>query len=117
MSAGEQRHLRRPWWGRIAALCGVLSLGCQSYEAGVQTLCDAPRAAQLERAAPDVRFRLMADYIDGAVSNGRVETMFADMAVKAPADKLADVEAAMKEAGLTECLFADELRKLVATSP
>ncbi len=90
-----------------------LSLGCQSYTEGMQVLCDAPNEADLAQVAPDQRFRVMADYLDDAVSNERVETLFEALAVKAPADKLAAVEAAQKEAGVTQCGFADELREFV----
>ena len=93
-----------------------LSLGCQSYPEGVRIMCDAPNRAEMARVEPEYRLKVIAEYVEDAVSNGRAEALFEGLAVLSVTDKLAAVEAARKEAKLTQCGLSDELRNLAKES-
>ncbi len=90
-------------------LLTVPLVSCQSYEKGVEIICNAPNTcgAECENAAPDMRAVKLADYIDGQLSNGEARAMFDNLAAAAPADKKVILDDEAKKAGLANCPLAD----------
>lgn len=96
----------------LASFALVLLVGCQDYETGVQTLCNAPRdCVGCVEAAPDQRSRVMAEHITRSVRNGEVVEMFDAMA-NMPAEKRAPMlRKAAEKAGLSRCMLAEQFEQ------
>ncbi len=96
----------------LASFALVLLVGCQDYETGVQTLCNAPRdCVGCVDAAPDQRSRVMAEHITRSVRNGEVVEMFEAMA-NMPLDERAPLlRKAAEKAGLSRCILAEQFEQ------
>jgi len=92
----------------VSCIATVLLGGCQSYETGMLTLCDAPdHCTECADAPPDQKSELMAKYIEAAVRNEDVETVFHKLGGMPLRERIALLRAEAKKAGIAGCRLAD----------
>lgn len=96
----------------------LLFVGCQSYETGVEVICQAPRrCTECMKAPPDQQTRKLAQHIEKLLRNGEAKKLMDQMA-GAPADKKVKLlREAAERAQLTGCPFADHIESNAAAEP
>jgi hypothetical protein len=94
----------------------ALALGaCQSYEKGIEAICQGPNScAECANADPSMRMAMMAKSIEDNLSNGKATDLFGAMAAMSPAERVAKLAAEAKAAGLASCPMADYIRQEMA---
>ncbi len=100
-------------------LLGLLVfVGCQSFETGVEVICQAPkRCSECMEAPPDQQTRKLAQHIEGLLRNGEAKKLMNAMAGAPVESKVKLLREAAERAKLTSCPFADHLEASAATEP
>ncbi len=99
---------RIPWVVAVVSILGPFVGGCQSYEEGVEVICEGPNdCAECAQVAPELRWQVMAREIDKGLSNGEAEKLFDRCAELAPAERAALLRGEAEKAGLATCPMAD----------
>jgi hypothetical protein len=102
------------WWS-----LAVLSFGCgQSYEAGVEALCNAPVTCTtcVEADAADKAVRL-ADHVRSTVHNPEVLSMFESFSSLSPEEKVSALGHAAARARISGCAMQDLWRAVAPAQP
>ncbi len=97
-------------------LLGLLVfVGCQSYETGVEVICQAPkRCAECMEAPPDQQTRKLAQHIEKLLRNGEAKKLMDQMAGAPAEEKVKLLREAAERAQLTGCPFADHIEASAA---
>lgn len=92
-----------------------LLVGCQSYETGVEVICQAPkRCSSCDGAPEEQKIMLMAQHADGQLRNAEARKLLDSLGSLSNEDKVKALREAAERAELTECPFADHLESTVA---
>lgn len=99
---------RIPWVVAVVSILGPFVAGCQSYEEGVEVICEGPNdCSECAQVVPEMRGQVMARQIEKGLSNGEAKKLFDECAMLAPADRAAKLRAEAEKAGLATCPMAD----------
>ena len=101
------------------ALLGLLGqAGCQSFETGMLTLCDAPKNCEAcKGAAPEDRSRLLAEHIERHVRNSDAVGVATSIEHLSMRDRIEVLRENASNAGVAGCKLADEWEAELATLP
>lgn len=99
----------------VAISCALALAGCQSYEKGIEVICQGPNnCPECANLDPSMRMAFVAKNIDDGLSNGKATDLFASLAALSPAERGAVLDAEAKAAGLADCPLADSFRAAAA---
>jgi len=105
--------MRKRAWALV--VLPLLLGACQSYEKGIEVICQAPNTCQeCANADPSMRMPMLAHAIEEGLSNGKATDLFAALAALTPEQRAATLAAEAKAAGLAGCPLADEFRQAAA---
>ncbi len=106
---------------RVSALLAVFGfslVGCQSYQTGMLTLCEAPKSCQAcQGAAPEDQSRLMAEHIERSVRNSEAAAVAKSMENLSARDRVTVLRKTAEEAGVAGCKLADIWEAELANIP
>jgi hypothetical protein len=89
----------------------ILAVGCQSYKAGLEVICNAP--AEVEKKPewqgldPASRMSFMAQMIDDNLSNGDARKVFEALAYADPGTKALMLQKEAQKEGIDSCPMAE----------
>lgn len=109
MLASLPRRLQRafPLAAATAIALGMLA-GCQSYETGIEVICQAPvRCVECREAPPELRSMKYAEHMERLVRNGKAQDFLGSVATMEPKARIEALRAEAKAANLSECPLAD----------
>lgn len=96
----------------LVAALGTTLVGCQSFEKGMEELCEAPsRCSTCANPDPAMRQMSIAEHIGKSVSNGEVKELLKAVAMADPSTKAELLETEARRAGLASCALADDVRQ------
>ncbi len=108
LEGGAKRGRVPPMFRLTPAVLLLLVVGCQDYETGVQTVCNAPRdCAQCKDADAQTRDLAMKEHLERSVRNDRAKALIASLTTVDEAERPALLTEAATEAGLSRCILAE----------
>lgn len=115
---------RAPAWRRLAP-CAALLAGlpvalsaCQSYETGIEVICQANvRCVECQEAPPELRSMKYAEYMERLVRNGEAKTFLESIAAMDPQARIDALRREAKNANLAECPLADYFEQAMVAAP
>ncbi len=104
---------------RVGVILLALSfIACQSREAGLKVVCDAPvDCAECMSAAPEMRSMMLAQHITEKLSNAEVQALMERMATMSPEERYTLLEDEVRAAGLASCPLIDALKEIEVGGP
>ena len=92
-------------------MLSTLAIGCQSYKAGLEVICNAPAEAEKipewQSLDPASRMSFMAQMIDDNLSNGDARELFEALSYADPRTKALIMRKVAQEEGLASCPIAE----------
>lgn len=102
----------------FAAALPVVLAGCQSYETGIEVICQANvRCVECQEAPPELRSMKYAEYMERLVRNGEAKTFLESIANMDPQARVDALRREAKSAQLSECPLADYFEQALVVAP
>jgi hypothetical protein len=95
----------------VRALVLVLLVGCTSYKADVQTICDAPRVSGVDRTTEEDKTGFLFKWSGYNIHTPEGKGLLKTIEDAPKAERLPKLKAAMEATGVRRCAMTEWLEK------